>query len=266
MKLKRRVRLGSVYLDEIDDRIVISGIECGDGRENITAADTAAGFGQRITRKRRTTLDVVVRFRILEHGRTTVGMRERSQLLEKINAWAAPGGILRLNYKPGRRLNVVLAQPPSEGSLWDYTKEFQIVFRAYTIPYWEDYSANTDTIGGTVSKKSKNITLEGSAPTQFNVELANKSGAKINNVKDLHIGTNKMTFSSLGLMGKETLVVDHSNGLVRIRIRGADGKYRNVMKYRAGANDFTADPGVIGCGYEADRACLMTVTWRARYL
>ena len=266
MKLQRRVRLGDVWLDEVDDRIVISSVEPADGREGISAVETAAGFGQRITRNRRSTLDMVVKFRILEHGRTKNGMQERSEVLEKVNAWAAPGGVLRVNYKPNRRLNVILAQAPGEGSLWDYTQEFQMVFRAYTIPYWEDSTANSETLA-TASKKSKDITIEGSARTQCNVELANKSGAKIDKIKSLYVGGNTMVFASgIALMGNETLVVDHKDGLVRCRIRDAGGSYRNIMKYRSGANDFTADPGQVTCGFEADRACAMTVSWRSRYL
>lgn len=267
MKLQRRVRLGDIWLDEVDDRIVINGIEPEDGRENITAVETATGFGSRITKKKRNNLGLVVRFKILEHGRSANGMAERSQVIEKINAWASPCGILRVNYKPGRRLNVDTVQCPGEGSLWDYSKEFTMTFRAYKIPYWEDSTATSETIGGNVNKKSKSITVEGSAETQFNVELANKSGAKIDKVKELYIGDNKMSFSSgIALMGNETLVVDHKDGLVRIRIRDSGGSYRNIMKYRTGANDFTAKPGTVTCGYEADRACLMTVTWRSRYV
>ena len=268
MKLQRRVRLRDEWLDEIDERIVIESIEPEDGRENVTAVESAFGTGWRITKQKRDKLGIVVRFKILEHGRTSNGMKERSQLIEKINAWAAPCGILKLNYKPNRRLNVDTVQCPGEGSLWDYTKEFQIVFRAYRIPYWEDNTSNVDSIGGNVSKKSKSITIEGSAVTQVNVELANKSGAKIDKVKSLYIGDNKMAFSSgIALAKNESLVVDHDKyGILRVRIKQTDGKYRSVMKYRTGANDFTANPGTITCGYEADRACLMTVSWRNRYL
>ena len=266
MILKRRVSLNNVWLDEIDDRITISDIECSDGRENISATDTAAGFGQRVTMSRRNTLDVVVKFRMFERGRSVNGLKERSKLLEKINEWAAPGGILRTNYKTGRRLNVILAQAPGEGSLWDYTKEFQMTFRAYTIPYWEDNSASSESFGGNSSSASTTITVGGSAPTQFNVELANTSGQNID-AATVTVNGNTMTFSSLGLGGNETLVIDHSNGLVRIRIRNAAGTHRNVMSKRAGANDFTAKPGDVACSFSGTkRACKMTVSWRSRYL
>lgn len=266
MILKRRVSLNNVWLDEVDERITISDIECSDGRENISATDTAAGFGQRVTMNRRNTLDVVIKFRMFERGRSVNGLKERSKLLEKVNEWAAPGGILRTNYKTGRRLNVILVQAPGEGSLWDYTKEFQLTFRAYTIPYWEDNSANSESFGGKSASGSKTITVNGSAPTQFNVELENTSGQNIDTAT-VTVNGNTMTFSSLGLGGNETLVIDHKDGLVRIRIRNAQGTHRNAMSKRAGANDFTASPGDVACSFSGTkRACKMTVSWRSRYL
>lgn len=266
MILKRRVALNGVWLDEVDDRIVIDGIEPGDGRENIAAADVAGRYGQRITRNRRSTVDMVIRFKMLEHGRNTVGMTERSQLLEKINAWASGGGYLTVNYKPNRRLNVILTQAPGEGSLWDYTKEFSLAFRAYGVPYWEDETAISQTFGGSSASGSRNIQIDGSAETQADVELANTSGMVINTAS-VSVGGKTMAFTSLGLRGGEVLVIDHSDGLVRIRIRNG-GSYRSVMAARSvsSANDLLISPGVRSASYSADRACRMTVSWRARYL
>ena len=266
MILNRRVALNGVWLDEVDPRIVISAVEPGDGRENISATDTATGFGQRVTSNRRTSVDFVVRFMMLEHGRSVEGLTERSALLEKVNMWAAAGGVLTVNYKPNRRLNVILAQAPGEGSLWDYTKEFSLTFRAYTVPFWEDEIESVSTFGGGSASDNASITVGGSAPTQFNVELANKSGKTINTA-NVTVNGNKMSFSSLGMAGDETLVIDHrADSILRIRIRNAGGTYRNVMSKRTGANDMVAKPGAVSCSYSADRACEMKVSWRSRYV
>ena len=58
------------------------------------------------------------------------------------------------------------------------------------------------------------------------------------------------------------------DGLLRIRIRSAGGAYRSVMALRSisSADDFRVKPGTHGCSYSAQRACRMTVSWRARYL
>ena len=266
MILQRRIALNGIWMDELDNRIVISGIEPGEGRENITATDAASGFGQRITGQRRSTLDIAVRFRIYEHGRNEVGMTERAMLLEKINTWARPGGILTVNYKPGRRLNVVLAQAPGEGSLWDYTKEFAITFRAYAVPYWEDEEASTAEAGGSTATGSGDFLIEGSADTQADVILQNTSGAQ-NKGCTVTVGGKTMNFSGITLAAEEALVIDHVDGLVRIRIKNGD-EYRSAMALRDAnsANDFLVPPGAYSFSYSAQRACRMTVNWRNRYL
>ena len=265
MILSRRVALNNVQLDEVDSRIVISSVEPGDGKENFTAVDAAAGFGQRITGYRRQTVDMVVRFRIHERGKTTSAQQERAEVLEKVNAWAAPGGVLTVNYKPGRRLNVVLVQAPGEGSLWDYTKEFQMTFRAYAIPYWEDSTQSSKQIG-TDDAEETTITTGGSAPAQIGFTMLNTSGSAINTAS-ISAGGQTMNFTDLGLANGETLTIDHTDdGLVRIRILGSGGSYRSAMAVRSGANDFRIDAGTRTVSYTAGGACTVTAIWRARYL
>ena len=265
MILTRRVALNSVWLDEIDDRIVISAVEPGEGKENISTSDTATGFGQRITGQKRTTLDIVVRFRMLEHGKNVEGLQERAELLEAVNTWAANGGELTVNYKPNRRINVVLAQAPGEGSLWDYTKEYTLTFRAYAVPYWEDLEPQTMSTG-TANEGSGTIVIGGSAKTQVDVLLENKSGKSIAEAT-VAIAGRSMTFSGLDMAGGESLVIDHKDGLLRARIKNGS-TYRSVMAKRTtgSANDFLLTPGTRACSFTASRACKMTVTWRARYL
>lgn len=267
MQLVRRVALDGVYLDDVDSRICISSVEMADAKETINAVDSAARNGQRITAQRRSNVDIVIKFRMLEHGKTVAGEQARAELLEAINAWAALGGYLTTNYKPDRRIYVILAQAPGEGSLWDYTKEFQLTFRAYGIPYWEQGAARTVSFGGTATTGVGSAAVEGSANTQLSVELKNTSGMPITTATITAGGT--MTFTGLGLAAGETLVIDHTEtGLVRIRIRSSAGVYRSAMAARtaSSADDFVAGPGACACSFTAQRACRMTVSWRARYL
>ena len=266
MNMKRRVALNGTYLDSLDNRIVTGAVDSGDGKESISATDTAGGFGQRITGQHRGTVDLVVRFRILERGRSTSGMQNRAEVLEKINNWARPGGVLTVNYKPGRRLNVVLAQAPGEGSLWDFTKEFAITFRAYAIPYWEDATESSDEIGTSSVSTGDTLTVGGSAETQADVEVENTSNATADTVS-ITIGGHTMSFADLGLASGETLIIDHVDGLVRIRILNGT-TYRNAMDKRtaASANDFLMAPGSVSATYTAAQTCTTTVKWRNRYL
>lgn len=208
---------------------------------------------------------MVVKFRILEHGHSGSGQQARAEVLEKINAWAAAGGELTVDYKPGRRLNVILAQAPGEGSLWDYTKEFTLTFRAYAIPYWEDAVASGTSFNAAAGTGSRSIIIEGSAKTQCDVSVANTSGQTMNTCS-LSVGGQGMSFTGLGLASGETLVIDHVDGLVRIRIRGTGGAYRSAMAMRTGADDYMVVPGTVACGYTLEKAGRITVGWRARYL
>lgn len=270
MITSKRAALNGAELDEIHDRIVIHSIEPGDGKEQISAVSSAAGNGQRVTGRRRDTLDVVIKFGI---DIRRDDMRARAEALEAVNAWAASaeeGAWLTVNYKPGRRLRVRLAQAPGEGSLWDWTKEYTITLRAYEIPYWEDDEAETAEIGTTGLTAEGSFTAGGSAPADIAVELVNMSGAEIKKINAVRVNGDAMAFEGLGLMADEALVIDHSeSGILRIRIRGADGTtYRSAMAKRTpgSADDFTARPGTVTAGFDSTRACRMAVRRRCRYL
>lgn len=263
MILKRRVALDGVYLDQVDSRILISRVEPAAGVEDIGAVDIAGRAGQRITGRHRATQDVAVGFRIREFGRSTAGMEERAEVLEKATAWAAAGGYLTVNYKPGRRMRVVLAQEPAEGSLWDYTKEFLMTFRAYRVPYWEDAEETTyefdEGTGGTGE-----ILIGGSAETQAEIEIENVSGGVIDSCT-VSIGGKTMVLSGIALTASETLAIEHMDGLVRIYAR--DGiSTRSLMAKRTGAGDFLITPGYQAVSFSTDGDCWATVKWRNRYL
>ena len=263
MILTRRVALNGIWLDELDERIVVTGIKPADADENISTTDAAAGYGSRITGRGRTMLDVIVTFKLMINGRYGDGMLQASQLLERVNAWASNGGILTAAHKPDRRISVILAQAPGEDDLFQFgKKEYQITFRAYGVPYWEQETVRSVTFGGGSASGSNAIMVDGSAPTQVDVSLTNTSGMTINNAT-ITVGGNTMYFENLGLGGGETLTIGHSDGLIRIRIGS-----RSAMQMRtdSSANDFRVNPGGNGVWFSAQRACRMTVSWRGRYL
>lgn len=263
MQMARRVALDGLHLDDADARIVISAVEPGEARENISAAETAGGFGQRIESRHRSTMDIVVRFKIMQNGRSAAGMQVRSEVLEKANAWARNGGLLTTNFKPGKGIRVVLAQPAAEGSLWAFDKEFQLTFRAYGIPYWED----TSKTAAEVDSEGSNILFRGSAEAQVDAEMENTGSGTIDEAM-ISIGGVVMSFDDLGLEAGEALVIDHTDdGLLRIRINN-EGTYRSAMAKRTpeSADDFLIAPGLRNCYYSADGDASLALTWRNRYL
>jgi len=266
MILKRRVSLGGVQLDELDDRIIITGIDESAGKESITGVASAYGPGQRITNMRRETLDVTVKFAMRIKNDDMAG---RAELLEAVNAWAAPGGWLKVGYRPNRRLNVILAQAPGGGDMFTWNSEFSLTFRAYSVPYWAD-TIDTTAESGSKANGSMSIDVPGSANTVANVTVANMSGSTINHVK-LTVAGKVIEFNSLSMTGSESLVIDHvqNSKIFYFRSRcGTSDSMRSVMKRRTAesADDFTVSPGITSVAWEADRAVKVTVKVRGRYL
>lgn len=265
MILKRRVSLGGVQLDSLDDRILISGIDEAAGKENITAVSSANASGQRIVKTRRDTLDVTVKFTMNIKNKN---MKDRAELLEKINAWAAPGGWLKVNYRPGRQLYVVLAQAPGGGDMFNWTNEFTMVFRAYAVPYWDDITP------AAVQSKvaaSGSMTLEvpGSAQTVAGVKIENKSGKDITNFT-VTVGGKTMKFSASGstlLPANGTVTIDHWRNAGRTFLRAYNAS-RSVLRYRSSdsADDLDVKPGKISISFSAQRAVQVTVSAKGRYL
>ena len=268
MQLKRRVALNGVELDQADTSIVIRSVEPADGRENISAVSLAGGCGQRMTGRHRDTVDMIVRFAILIRKDNLAG---RAAALEKANEWAARaknGAWLTVNYKTNRRLWVVLAQAPGEGSLWDYTKDFQITFRAYGVPYWQETEATGTVTVAAGTSGTGTLAVPGSADTVADAVLTNESESTVNTCKVTADG-NQLMFSDLGLAAGESLVIDHENdGLLRIRILDTNESYRSAMNKRTPASndDLFCRTGNRSVGFTSEYSCSLTVSCKGRFL
>lgn len=272
MIFSRRAALNGAQLDEVHDAVVIRSIEPAAGKDTITAAGNGGPYGQRITGGRRDSIDIVIKF-ALDIRRTD--LQGRSEALEAVNAWAAAacrengGAWLTVGHRPDRRIRVVLAQAAQEGDLWQWTEDFQLTFRAYGVPYWENVNAASSAIGGESLGATGMIEVGGSAPASAGVTMENTSGAALNTVT-VSVNGKQMAFTSLALAAGESLIIDHDDatGLLRIRIQSPLGGYRSAMDKRTpeSADDFIVPPGAHPIGYSAQRACRMTVEWRERYL
>lgn len=265
MLLKRRVSLNGVQLDELDERILITGIDEAAGKDSITAAGHAFGSGQRVVRKKRDTLDVTVKFALKIRNDD---MNAREELLETVNGWAANGGILRLEKRDNRRLYVVLAQAPGSGDMFNWSNEFTLVFRAYAMPYWEDDTVSTFA-SGTKKEHAKNsgsftMDVPGNTETVANITVQNYSGAVINNIT-VKVGSSQIAFTGLNLPGNGSLVIDHVHNEERFYFRARIGS-TSVMAKRTGADDFYVSPGTKTVTFSADRAVIVTAGVRGRYI
>ena len=258
MVLKHRVALNGTQLDSLDNRILIQSVDEAAGKDTITAVSLGGADGQRITGKKRDTLDVTVKFSINERN-----MEARSTLLDTINAWAYGGGTLTLNNRTNKNLTVELVQAPGGGDQFKWTSEYTLVFRAYAVPYWQDVSETSETLEQD-DEGTGTLTMPGSAESIANALIQNKSGDTIENI-ELTINGYTMSFDNVGLANNGYLTIDHvvigSKYVLRARIGNA-----SVLAHRSGADEFKVKPGENAISYTADGDVIVTVSAKGRYL
>jgi hypothetical protein len=263
MELRHRVSLNDNQLDELDERILVLGVNDGAGRETLNAVSRFGGIGQRVTTRHRDTLDIVVSFGL----RIKAGdMAARSELFEKVSAWAMGGGWLKVNYKPDRRIYVTCAQLPGAGDLADWTTEFNVTFRAYGVPYWQQETPAQININSTRSA-TRQMEVPGTASTVMNLTFRNLSGMEIASFT-ITTGKSRFTLDNLGLMADETLAVEHTvDGLVRIGIYSTAGAWRSVLGRRTAdsSDDLTVNPGTMQWSMSAQRAGRLIISCYGRY-
>ena len=270
MQLRHRVALNGAELDEIDSRVIIQGVQSGRAKTTQSAISLYGSNGQRLSVNQRDNMDVKVQFALLIRKDD---MAARAAFLDQVNAWAGiaqkeyGGAWLTANYKENRRMHVYLAEAAEEGDLKEWTNVFDLTFRAYGVPYWQEVETETYTSDVTSARVGQ-IRVNGSAQTVADIELANMSGAKIDTAT-VYAGAWGIGFTDLGLMAGETLVIDHSDeGRLQLRIRDANGVYRSVYNKRSpySANDLYVMPGLQVVRFQAQRACIMTARAYGRFL
>lgn len=234
MILSRRVSLGGVQMDSLDDSIVIRSVDPGVPHESVSAVNRMGGIGQRLTSHHWETLEVSVRFAI---NMPKTQLTARRAVFDKVVDWANKKDWLKTNQMSGKRMYAEKAVFPSGGDMRDWTSEYTIIFRAYGVPFWQDSVATEDDDG--------TLTVPGNVKTVCNAEIVNSGNSTINSLT-VTAGDSTMEFTALGLEAGETLKIGHNKqGILWIRIYNSNNIYRTVMNKRTGesADDLYVEPG-----------------------
>ena len=263
MILSRRVALNGAELDQIDRRILVSGIEEAAPKFTQTTSARMGIDGARMTVDRRDNLDVTVKFGIKIRRDD---MEARSELLEQVTAWAMAGGWLTVGHRPGRRLRVICSQAPAPGDQYAWNSDYSVTFRALGVPYWQQEDPNSFSISATRASE-RALEVGGTAPSVLELSLSNTSGSTLDDFS-LSAAGSTMAFRGLGLANGETLELDHTDdGILRIRIRSAAGAWRSAMVKRtaASADELVVRPGSVPVSWVCKRAGTLVVRCFGRY-
>lgn len=257
MILSKRVALGGVQLDEIHEAIVIRGIEQGVANESIYTVQRMGGWGQRMTGQHFETLDVTVSYAI-DIPKTEMALRR--EIMDAVNSWALGKGWLTVNWMENRQMFVDHVVIPNAGDLWNWTNEYTITFRAYSVPFWQDVTA-ASAKSGTTAKGTVMLKAGGNMNTPLDMTFQNMSGMTINSFT-ASVNGRSISLTNLGLGGNATLEISHgTDGLLKMKIGST-----SVYERYSGADDLILVPGNNRISFSAARAGILTASCTGRWI
>ena len=214
MRSRYLAALDGVELSSIAPEIIVTDITHNAPVREIRASSIAGRNGKLYTRTVTSSTGVTVSFEI-----HTPDVRRRTAIMEDVQRWAMPGGVLTTGDRPDRVLRVVCDSPPTVGSVQKWTKTCSIGFTAYAVPFWEDEAPRRVIIDG---NGSKSLYVPGfAAPACVEASLTNTGSQKISSVS-ISAGETHMTFAGLSLETGQTMTIAHdARGLLTARIGGA---------------------------------------------
>ena len=258
MILSRRIALNGVELDEIHDAIVIRGVNTGIPHERLEAINRMGGWGQRVTRQHWESMDVTVTFAI-DVPKTNLELRR--EIWEDVVSWALECGWLTVNFMEGKRVCIDSVTLPSSGDMRDWTGEFALTFRAYSVPFWQD-TEPTAIAARSVTTFSRQLGVRGQFRTVAEVVFKNTSGSAMTTFS-ITVGSNTIALTGISLANGAELVITHgTDGLLRVTA-GGTSVYNKITA--ASSDDLYVDPGTAAISMTAGKSGNVTVSAYGRY-
>ena len=211
MRSRYLVGLDGVELSSIAPEIIVTDITHNAPVREVRASSIAGRNGKLYTRTFTSSTGVTVSFEI-----HTPDVRRRAAIMEDVQRWAMPGGVLTTSDRPDRVLRVVCDSPPAIGSAKNWTGVCSIGFAAYAVPFWEDETPRRVSI---TENGSKTLFVPGfAAPASVEAKVTNTGSGAISTVT-LTSGETSMTFAGLALGAGQTMALAHdARGLLTARI------------------------------------------------
>lgn len=233
MRSRYLAALDGVELSAIAPEIIVTDIKHNAPVREVRTSDIAGRNGKLYTHTVTSSAGVTVSFEI-----HTQDVRRRAAIMEDVQRWAMPGGVLTTSDRPDRVLRVVCETLPTVGSAQKWTGISSIGFVAYAVPFWEDETPRRVSITG---NGSKNLFVPGfAAPASVEAMIKNTGSVEISSVT-LTAGDTSMTFNGLSLGSGQSMTLAHdARGLLTARIGGT-----SVLDKRtaASSDELELEPG-----------------------
>ena len=159
------VSMNGVSLNSLDERIILQRVNEGKPAQKYDTAQTGGRIGLLVTGYERTELQVDIEFSIADIRNYI----DRARILQQVNAWAAQGGTLTVNYRPGMRLSVLCSDMAAVGYVREWDKSYTLTMKAWGVPYWEGEEASTVDISR--STTAVQLLNPGTAPAPLEMDF-----------------------------------------------------------------------------------------------
>lgn len=209
MLLRFEATLNGVAFSNIDEKLILRDIEEMRPRETQNESPRATYPGTRVSSRVRRALSVRLIFCVREYDIT-----KRADVLDKVAKWAANGGWLTINSRPGQRLYVRPDEMPSMGSSLKWTDDMYMTLTAYENPFWEDATAKTLTGNGSLNPG-------GTYPTAYvSCNITSTAQAVITTIT-VACGNTHITLEGLYITNGKTVSIGYTDeGILQITANG----------------------------------------------
>lgn len=256
--------LDGIGLHTLDDRIITQAIREQRADSQYTTSTTAKRIGQMITSEERAFAETIVEFSIRER----TNYADRAEILDKVNSWAAGGGLLTVNYRPGKRQRVFCYSLINVGFVREWTTTYSLSFRTLSVPFWENETKTTTASAITANEDARFlIDPGGTEKTTLSAIVTNDGADTINSMK-ISSGNQMIHLQSLGLAPGEVFTMqEDENGILVLSVTGS-GISRSVLAKRTqdSNDDIMLIPAENSVTVNADGSASVTLSARGRWL
>ena len=250
MRSRYRISVGGVQLDTLDDNLLILDIKYSGLQRDIKTQQTANLGGMVVSDAYDACNRVTVMFEL--HIYDTA---KRNEACQKIAKWAATGGTLVTNDRPGQFLrNVVCEQFPAVNSVRNWTDPLTVDFMSTVVPYW--ISTNDDTRLLTGKNVSGTFTLGGNVDSAL-IGVTVTALERFTTLQ-LTAGDTMLKLTGLDVAVNKQILVDYVNyRYLRVRMRTPRGTtYTDYVSVLSKLDPSSSDNLRVACGSSTKVAVL----------
>lgn len=259
--------LGGVAFSSIADELILTDIVEEPVQMDTQTSPLALRYGLLRTRNVRLSLAVRLVFVI-----RTQNVARRAAVRDLVAVWGRNGGMLTVNTRPGKMLQVVMDTPPAQQSAMKWTEELTMTLMAYAWPYWQSEPAPSisgdtawsDTDAAYVLNEA--LTVGGDVEAACTVRVQAQGALEQLRVT---VGETYFELTGLGIPAGGALAIGYDDrGLLHATPVGIDGDTESRLPCRtaASSDDLLASPGVATIRVVSDTAATVTVTAKEMWL